>query len=246
MVSLGRGNSPFYYRGDIVNEYELKIYNLLLENQDEKYGDFNSKIINIDRNKIIGVRMPIIRKISKEILKDKDFINGFLEIKKHEYYELDLMHMLLIVGLKDYNRVISELDSFLPHVNTWAITDSASPKVFLKHKDELVKKMDDWISSAHPFKIRYGIILLMKLYLEDDFKIEYMNKVRDIKSDDYYVNMARAWYIAEAVAKQRDYAIHLLESKSLDKFTQNKAISKARDSYKVSKEDKDYLKNLRK
>ena len=212
---------------------------------DPKYKEFHGKLMpTVNSDKVLGVRVPDLRKFAKEIYKS-DIKDDFLKILPHIYYEEDNLHAFLIEMIKDYDVVIEELNKFLPLVDNWATCDMMSPKIFKKHKKELLNEIEKWINSGEAYTIRYGIKCLMQHYLDDDFDVSFLKKVADVKSEEYYVNMMRAWYFATALSKQYDVTVKFLENRVLDKWTHNKTISKAIESYCVVPENKDYLKTLR-
>ena len=137
------------------------------------------------------------------------------------------------------------LEIFLPYVNNWATTDQMSPKVFKKHRTELLKHINKWIGSKKPYTIRYGIGMLMEHFLEEDFDLKYPEAVAKLRSDEYYVNMMIAWYFATALAKQYDAVLPFIENRKLDTWTHNKAIQKSVESYRITPEQKTYLKTLK-
>lgn len=215
----------------------------LFKLQDKNYKEFHSKLIpNIKEDLIIGVRVPDIRKLAK---KYKDNSSYFLNNLPHKYYDENVLHGLLISEIKDYNKCIYELERFLPYIDNWAVCDMTNPKVFKKHKEELLIKIKEWINTKDTYTIRYGIRMLMNYYLDEDYKKEYLNLPLKIKSNEYYINMMIAWYYATALAKQYEDTIKLLETKKLSPWIHNKTIQKARESYRITKEQKDYLQTLK-
>lgn len=227
------------------NECKKTIRERLFSVQDEAYGDFTAKLIpDIERKYIIGVRSPEIKKLAAE-LSATEAGEVFLTCLPHKYLEENHLHAAILARQKDYETALKRVKAFLPFVDNWATCDTSIPKAFAKNKQALLKEIDCWLGSEHTYTVRYAIGLLMRLYLDGDFKEEYLYKVASVKSGEYYVNMMRAWYFATALAKQYEAALPLIESKTLDKFTQNKSIQKARESYRVSAEHKEYLKEFR-
>ena len=170
-----------------------------------------------------------------------DFINNL----PHKYFDENQLHAFIISEIPDFNTVIQELDKFLPHVNNWATCDQMSPQVFAKHTDKLFPIIIKWIKSNNNFTIRFGILNLMRYFLDDKFNIKYSNIIAQINSDEYYVNMMRAWYFATALAKQYDNILPYFTDKKLDKWTHNRAITKACESLRISPEQKQKLKLLK-
>ena len=223
----------------------MKITNRLFELKDDAYADLSSKLApNLDRNNIIGVRVPLARKLAKEYIKE-DESKEFLNDLPHKYFDENMLHGLLISEIKDYDLCIKELDKFLPYVDNWAVCDIMSPSIFKKNKDKLINKIKEWIKSKHTYTCRFGICSLMQHYLDNDFKKEYLSLVANIHSEEYYVNMMIAWFFATALAKQWDETILYIESRKLDKWVHNKTIQKAIESNRITKEQKEYLKTLK-
>lgn len=217
----------------------------LFELQDLKYRDFHAKLMpTVSKEYVIGVRTPALRKFAKEFAKTER-AEEFLQQLPHEYYEENNLHGFLIAGMKDFGRCIEELDRFLPYVDNWATCDLLSPKIFKKHLPEVLEKIRVWIASEHTYVIRFGIGMLMSFYLDEEFELEYPEMVSKIRSKEYYVNMMIAWYFATALAKQYEAVLPFIENGRLDKWTHNKAIQKAAESYRVTDEQKAYLKTLK-
>ena len=213
--------------------------------QDLKYKEFHQKLMpTVDSDKVIGIRTPVLRKFAKEFGKRAE-AEGFLKNLPHKYYEEDNLHAFLLEDIKDYEILIEELNKFLPFVDNWATCDMMRPKIFRKHKEELLEDIKKWLNSKDTYTIRFAVNCLMNYYLEDDFKSEYLQWVKNIESDEYYINMVRAWYFATALAKQYDETVKILENNALDKWTHNKTIQKAIESYRITKEQKEYLKTLK-
>ena len=217
----------------------------LFEYQDLGYREFNSKLIpNIDKETMIGVRIPDIRKIEKSLSTEEK--EEFLLKLPHKYFEENMLHGIIISNMKDYNKVITNLEKFLPYVDNWAVCDSISPKIFKKNREKAIVNVLSWIKSNHTYVCRFGIGMIMQLYLENEyFKKSYLDIIAEIKIEDYYINMMRAWTFQVALVKQWKEAIVYIEKGLLDEFTHNKTISKSCDSYKIEKEKKEYLKTLR-
>lgn len=213
--------------------------------QDEKYRQFQAKLMpTIDPEKMIGVRTPELRRYAKQLIKSGE-ASDFIKQLPHDYFDENQLHAFIISDIKEYDRCISEVKRFLPYVDNWATCDQLSPKVFKKHKKELLAEIKMWIKSKETYTIRFGIGMLMQHFLDEDFKPEYPKMVVDVKPDEYYVNMMRAWYFATALAKQYEQVLPYIENKVLDKWTHNKAIQKSVESYRISPKQKAYLKTLR-
>lgn len=223
----------------------MKAQELLFQLQDKGYRDFQSKLIpTIPVETIIGVRIPAIRKLAKEYGKDPESVE-FLKQLPHTYYDENILHALLVAEIKDHEVCVKEVERFLPYVDNWAVCDIFSPGVFRKNKDELIDKIREWTASGHPYTCRFGMEMLMTHFLDEDFRMEYLEIPAAVHSEEYYVNMMIAWFYATALAKQWDAAVGYIEKKCLDPWTHNKTIQKARESYRITREQKEYLKTLK-
>lgn len=223
----------------------MKAQELLFQLQDKGYRDFQSKLIpTIPVETIIGVRIPAIRKLAKEYGKDPESVE-FLKQLPHTYYDENILHALLVAEIKDYEVCEKEVERFLPYVDNWAVCDIFSPKVFRKNKDKLIDKIREWTASDHPYTCRFGMEILMTHFLDEDFRVEYLEIPTAVHSGEYYVNMMIAWFYATALAKQWDAAVGYIEKKCLIPWTHNKTIQKARESYRITREQKEYLKTLK-
>ena len=221
------------------------IQDKLFEYQDLEYREFNSRLIpNIDKETMIGVRIPDIRKIEKDLnIEEKE---KFLLELQHKYFEENMLHGIIISNMKDYDKVIISLEKFLPYVDNWAVCDIISPKIFKKNREKAIVNILSWIKSDHTYICRFGIGMIMQLYLEDEyFKKSYLDIIAKIRTKEYYINMMRAWTFQAALAKRWEDAIIYIEKGMLDDFTHNKTISKSCDSLKIGKDKKEYLKTLR-
>ena len=222
-----------------------EIQKRLFELQDEKYRDFQVKLIpTVDPATVIGVRTPELRKLAKELSK-RDDIDAFLETLPHDHFDENQLHAFILSGMKDFTKCMTGVCGFLPFIDNWATCDQLSPKVFGKNKAELLAYINEWLQSDETYTIRFAAGMLMEHFLDDDFDIKYPEMVAAIESDEYYVNMMRAWYFATALAKQYDRVISFIEEKRLDKWTHNKTIQKSVESYRISPEQKTYLKSLK-
>lgn len=219
--------------------------------RDKKYREFQAKLIpNIKAETIIGVRTPELKKIAKTILKDssqteKNELTDFLNALPHKYFEENQIHAFIISEIKDFEICLSELNKFLPFVDNWATCDQMSPQIFKKRKADLLPQIQKWIESGKTYSVRFAVKMLMNHFLDEDFKIAYPKIVSKIRSDEYYVKMMVAWYFATALAKQYDAILPFIQNKNLEKWTHNKAIQKAIESYRISPEQKEYLRGLK-
>ena len=217
----------------------------LFELQDEGYRDFQSKLIpSVSDVGFIGVRTPELRALAKEFSKRED-VGDFLGALPHKYFDENQLHAFIVSLIKDFDSCVAEVERVLPYVDNWATCDQMSPKVFKKHRTELLGYINKWIKSEHTYTIRFGVGMFMEHFLDEDFSLEYANTVSEIRSDEYYVNMMVAWYFATALAKQYDSIIPFIEDRKLDSWTHNKAIQKSIESRRISPERKSYLKSLK-
>lgn len=217
----------------------------LFKLQDTEYRDFNSSLIpGIEKETVIGVRIPVLRKFAKEYAKSGE-TEQFMTELPHKYYEENNLHMMLIAQIKDYNKCISETEKFLPHIDNWATCDSPLPKCFDKNKEDVLERAKNWIATDATYVKRFGMGVMMRLFLDEDFKEEYIQLVASVKSEEYYVNMMIAWYMATALAKQWDAAIPYIQERRLSEWVHRKSIQKAVESYRITPEQKEYLKGLR-
>ncbi len=213
--------------------------------RDEKYRDFQIKLIpTVGQDSIIGVRTPELRKLAKQAAKRED-VKSFLHDLPHRYFEENQLHAFIISEFKDYWTCMEETERFLPYVDNWATCDQMSPKVFKKHRNELLERIEKWIRSGETYTVRFGTGMLMEHFLDGDYDPAYPEMAAGIRSEEYYVNMMTAWYFATALAKQYDTVIPFIEDKRLDAWTHNKAIQKALESYRIAPERKEYLRSLR-
>ena len=213
--------------------------------QDKKYRDFQIKLIpTVEPETVIGVRTPELRKYAKQLLGSKD-ISAFLTALPHSYFDENQLHAFIISEMKDFDECLGYVKHFLPYVDNWATCDQMSPKVFKKHRQELINPVLGWIKSSDTYTVRFAVGMLMQHYLDESFELKYPKIVADIRSDEYYVNMMIAWYFATALAKQYESVIPFLKNRQLDAWTHNKAIQKAVESYRITPEQKEYLKSLK-
>ena len=217
----------------------------LFAKQDTAYRDFQAKLIpQKDPGSVIGVRTPDIRAIAKDLVKRGD-LEEFLSDLPHRYFDENQVHALTIALIKDYDTCMEEVKRFLPYVDNWATCDQMSPKVFKKHKTQLLEQIREWIASDHPYTVRFALGMLMQHFLDEDFDLSYARMAAGVRSGEYYINMMIAWYFATALAKQYEAVLPFLEERRLDPWVHNKTIQKAVESYRISEEQKMYLKTLK-
>ena len=222
-----------------------EIQESLFSMQDTEYRDFQSKLIpTAAPASVIGVRTPRLREYAKRLIKAGGF-EDFLKRLPHRYFDENQLHALLLSEMKDYALCMKETERFLPYVDNWATCDQICPRVFKRHKNDLLSHIKMWIQSSETYTVRFGIKMLMGHFLDEDFDISYPEAVAPIRSEEYYVRMMVAWYFATALAKQYDAIVPFIENKKLDPWTHNKTIQKAVESYRIPAKRKDYLKTLR-
>lgn len=238
--------SPYQRRKAANMSTQNAIQSTLFEYQDLTYADFQSSLIpTLPREFFIGVRVPNVRKIAKDLVKTGTY-ESFLCDLPHRYYDENMLHSAILTEIKDYDKCIEYLDRFLPFVDNWAVCDTLRPKTFARNKDKLMIKIKEWSFSPDTYTCRFGIQMLMNFFLDDDFKPEYLEIPVAVHSDEYYVKMMVAWFFATALAKQWDATIpYLTQNRLEDAWIHNKTIQKARESYRISPSLKDYLKSLK-
>jgi 3-methyladenine DNA glycosylase AlkD len=226
-------------------EKAVNLEEILFSHQDLKYRDFITRLIpNIDKETIIGIRTPESRKIAKEFSKQPE-ATDFMENLPHRYFEENNIHGFIISSMKDFDSAIDALNKFLPYVDNWATCDGINPVCFKNHPAELLPYIKIWLSSEKTYTIRFAIGMLMRYFLDEDFKPEYLELVSGAQSEEYYVNMMIAWYFATALAKQYESTVAYIEEKRLSKWVHNKTIQKSIESYRITDEEKEYLKTLK-
>ncbi len=223
----------------------MKIYKELQALKEREYADFQAKLVpTIEPSTILGIRVPKLRALAKSYIRDQE-CQVFLDSLPHNYYDENMLHAILISEMKDYDKCINRLEAFLPYVDNWAVCDIMSPKLFKRYREDLMTRIKVWMASEETYTIRFGLGMLMTHFLDEDFRPEYLDMASSIRSDEYYVNMMIAWLFATALAKQWEVSLPYIEGKKLDDWTHKKAIQKARESLRISKEKKEYLKGLK-
>ena len=221
-----------------------EIQKFLFSQYDKKYRDFTLPLMpTVDEKTVIGVRLPILKKYAKDL--DEKSKNDFLDSLPHEYHEENILHAFILSNINDYDLFVKRVDAFLPCVTNWSVCDTLCNKHLNKYKDRLIVDVYKWLKSKEIYRVRYAVKCLMNYYLGDDFKEEHIQRVAEIKLDDYYVKMMVAWYLATGLAKNYNQFVKAIEEKRFDSVTHNKAIQKAVESYRVSDEHKQYLKTLK-
>ena len=228
-----------------MREAEQNLQRQLFAMADPSYKSFHCALMpTVDPDTVIGIRTPVLRKFAAEFAKTEDAA-AFLRDLPHSYYEENNLHGFLLEKIKDYDTLIAELNRFLPHINNWATCDLISPKIFPKHREELLEQIRIWIRDEHTYTVRFAVGMLMKFYLDDAFDPAFPELVAKIRSEEYYINMMIAWYFATALAKQYDAILPYLENRRLDPWTHNKTIQKAIESRRITPEQKSLLRSLK-
>lgn len=213
--------------------------------QDEGYRAFHSRLMpTVPPETVIGVRVPALRRLAKRLAGTPQ-AEAFLQELPHTYYEENNLHAFLLESIRDYDAALAATEKFLPYIDNWATCDSFCPKVFAKHKEDLLPVLRRWMASDHPYTVRYGMEMLMRYYLDEDFRPEHLAWAAAVHSGEYYINMMRAWYFATALAKQPEAALPWLTEQRLDVWTHNKTIQKAVESSRIPAETKAFLRTLR-
>lgn len=225
-----------------MNELQQNLFGM----RDAAYAAFIAKLTpGFPPSHFIGVRVPLLRTIARSFAKEEAASQRFLSHLPHSYYEEDMLHGMLISLVKDYDRCLDLTDRFLPYVDNWAVCDTLSPKVFAKHKAQLLENILRWSSSSHTYTCRFGLRMLMTHFLDDSFSADFLEIPAAIHSEEYYVKMMVAWFFATALAKQWEATLPYLKKRQLDPWTHRKTIQKAIESYRIPPERKDYLRTLR-
>ena len=221
------------------------IINDLFSMQDADYKDFHSALMpTVDKNTIIGIRVPVLRKYARKLYKTNDFWD-FLSLLPHKYYEENNLHAFLIEQITDVDRCIFELERFLPYINNWATCDMLSPKVFKKDPEKALERALIYMYSADTYTVRFGIKLLMDHFLDERFDVGLAERIAAIRSTEYYINMMIGWYFATALAKQYEKVLPIIKEKKLSDQAHSIAIRKACESYRLSDTQKQELKGFR-
>ena len=223
----------------------MDLLKTLFSYQDTKYADFHARLIpNVERERIIGVRIPHLRKIAKEYRKNANGID-FLQRLPHFYYEENNIHAFIIAEERDFNKCVELTEKFLPHIDNWATCDSFRPKVFAKNKAKLLPYIYKWIKSESEYTVRFAIEMLMVYYLDADFNEEYLSLVAGVKREEYYIQMMQAWYFATALCFREEQTLKILVNNELNAWVQNKTIQKAVESFRISPDLKLKLKQIK-
>ena len=216
----------------------------LISVADEKYREFNGSLIpTVDREKVIGVRVPALKNLAKKY-RNHPKIGEFLSDLPHFYHEENCLHGYIIAEIKDYEQVEAAVEKFLPYVDNWATCDTLSPKAFAKNLAKTRENALRRIKSERTYTVRFGINTVMRFFLGDNFDGELAESIAGVKSDEYYVNMMIAWFFATALAKNYDEVLPYLTDRKLGVWVHNKTIRKVIESRRVGDERKEFLRSL--
>ncbi len=217
-----------------------KVRGLLQKEADPEYKEFTYKLTpGLDKDKMIGVRFPALNKICKQLSEEER--RQYMTELPHIYFEENNLHSVIISHIKDEDECIAAIEAFMPYIDNWSTSDTISPSVFKKHKQKLIVKIKEWVKSDRVYTVRIGVLMLMKFFLNDDFKPGYNDLVADIRSEEYYVNMMCAWYFATALAKQYEHTIPYLKNHKLTPEVHKMTVRKAVESFRVTEEHKDEI-----
>ena len=205
--------------------------------QDLDYRAFHLRLIpTVSPQRVLGVRIPALRAMARQLAGSQE-ANVFLSCLPHRYYEEDNLHVLLLERERDFSAALMGVEAFLPCIDNWATCDLPSPRIFARHKEELLPYVRRWMASDQTYTVRYGLGQLQRYYLEEAFSPEMLAWAADISSQEYYVRMMQAWYFATALAKQPQATLPWLEQPGrMEEWTRQKAIQKSRESRRISPE----------
>lgn len=227
--------------GNTVEDILQKLFSM----SDEDYRAFQARLIpEISYDTVIGVRVPQLRSYARELIRTGEYVD-FIARLPHRYYDENMLHSCIVGEIKDLDYCIACLDSFLPHVDNWAVCDIIHPKVLKKYADEVFEKVVQWVRSDDLYTERFGLNTLMNNYLDDKFHPEVLEIAAGARTDKYYLSMMVAWLFATALAKQYESSLPYLVNHRLDRETHNRAIRKALESYRIGSETKAYLRTLK-
>ncbi len=217
----------------------------LFRMQDKAYAAFQAKLMpTIDADRVIGVRTPELRTFAKRLFREgaaRDFLSGL----PHHYFEENQLHAFVISQERDFDTCVSEVEAFLPYIDNWATCDQLSPVAFKREAESLLPFIRVWIKTDATYVVRFAIGMLMQHFLDERFSTEYADMVAEVRSEEYYVNMMKAWYFATALAKQYNLVLPYIEERRLDTWSHNKTIQKSVESYRITDEQKRYLRTLK-
>lgn len=224
-----------------------KIKEELISMQDKKYKEFHKGLCPGTEN-IVGIRVPILRNYAKELLKQHNWKTLIKNIDNNYYEEIMLQGMIIGLAKDDFKSIIQEIEKFLPKIDNWAVCDTfcAGLKITKKHKKEMWNFIQKYIQSKKEFEVRFSVVMILDCYIEDEYLEKIFEIFDSIKREEYYIQMAVAWAISICLIKYYDRTLNYLKTAKLDKFTYNKALQKAIESYRITKEQKQTLRDMKK
>lgn len=226
--------------------FKKEIKEELLKMADIKYKEFHGRLCPGTEN-IIGIRVPVLRKFAKELSK-KESVEDLLKQIDDEYYE-EIMLKGMLIGLEkeDFEAVKKHIKEFVPKIDNWAVCDvfCAGLKITNKNKKEMLEFIQEYLKSSREFEIRFGIVMILDYYIEKEYLEEIFKIFNSVKCDEYYVQMAVAWAVSICLIKFYNETLKYLKTSNLDKFTYNKALQKAIESYRISNEKKLELRRIK-
>lgn len=224
-----------------------KIKEELISMQDKKYKEFHKGLCPGTEN-IVGIRVPILRNYAKELLKQYDWKTLIKNIDNEYYEEIMLQGMVIGLAKADFNSITQEIKKFVPKIDNWAVCDTfcAGLKITKKHKKEMWNFIQKYIQSKKEFEVRFSVVMILDYYIEDEYLEKIFEIFDSIKREEYYIQMAVAWAISICLIKYYDRTLNYLKTAKLDKFTYNKALQKAIESYRITKEQKQTLRDMKK
>ena len=207
----------------------------------EKLKLFSAKLLpNIEAERIMGISIPQLRSFAKNIFRESPHeVSLFLEDLPHFYLEENLLHAFLLENIMQEDELFRRIEQFLPYIDNWMVCDSLMPKLFKKKVQILLPKINAWLTSPHTYTVRFAIGLLLKFFLTKElFKPEYLERIANIQTEEYYINMMIAWFFAEALFKQKNATLPFIKEKKLKAWVHNKTIQKAKESKRIDDEFK--------
>ena len=224
---------------------ENKIRQDLFSMQDLKYKEFHGSLCP-DMDNIIGVRIPKLREYAKELYK----CNNLKDIKIEDKYYEELVIQGILIGFQTkapIEEVIKQVEEFIPKINSWAVCDTfcAGLKITKKYQTEMFKVIKEYLKSKQEYEVRFAIVMLLDYYINDQYIAQVLQILNNISLDKYYVQMANAWALSICLIKYYNKTLEFLKTTKIDDFTYNKGIQKTIESYRITKEQKDYLRTLK-
>ena len=215
--------------------------------RDMAYRDFQAALIpTIDRESVIGVRMPVLRRYAKQLRKEPERCAAFLAALPHRYYDENMLHALLLSAAEGpFEEILPQIERFLPYLDNWAVCDGFSPAVFSREPERTYACCLKWLDSAAPYTVRFSVVTLLKSFVRERFAPAVLDRLAALRTDEYYINMAVAWYLSEALVYHYEAVLPCLTQRAFDPWVHNKAIQKARESFRITPEQKAFLQTLR-